>query len=408
MNKITLRPYQEEAVSKAVWAHDLPGNDLIVMATGAGKSIVIAEYAKRLDEPVLILQPSKELLEQNMSKLLHWVDRSEVGVYSASMGEKTINFYTFATIGSIYKKPELFEHFNTVILDECDLLNVKNLGGMYKKFFDGIGNPKVLGLTATPYRMDAFYKKHNPWNIETITTIKLINRVRGTFWNRILTNVNYKELRDQGYLVPLDYIEFKTIEHSQIPLNKSKSDFDLEKYQELVADKEEDLIKKIKWASEKRNSVLVFCANVEQAKRLADKLENGEVIYSDLAGDERKRIVDGFKDGSIKVVFNVNILTTGFDHPFLDCIVLARPTRSIRLYIQMLGRGTRLAEGKDDCLVIDFSGNVKNIGFLDTVRVVKYMGRWELLSEVNGKTKKWHYAELYNFVRKKGRYENRN
>lgn len=93
-----LRPYQQQAINKILWAKALEGNDLCVLPTGAGKSVVIANLAKELNEPILILQPSKEILEQNLDKLLKYVDYKEIGVYSASMGEKTLNYYTLSLI----------------------------------------------------------------------------------------------------------------------------------------------------------------------------------------------------------------------------------------------------------------------------------------------------------------------
>ena len=136
---------------------DLEGNDLLSLPTGSGKSIVIAEIANALNQDILILQPTKEILEQNKKKLMAYVDRKDIGVFSASMGEKEIRKYTFATIGSVYKVPERFAHFRLVLLDECHLLNPKATGSMFGRFLAGMNNPKVVGLTATPYRIFPTY-----------------------------------------------------------------------------------------------------------------------------------------------------------------------------------------------------------------------------------------------------------
>jgi superfamily II DNA or RNA helicase len=214
---LILRSYQEEALNKILWAQQLPGNDLCVLPTGAGKSVVIASLAKKLNTPILILQPSKEILEQNYNKLCRFVDRSQVGIYSASMNEKTINFYTFATIQSIYQKPEEFKHFKIVIIDECHLVNPKNLGGMFTSFLKAIGAPKVVGFTATPYRMGVTYIK-NPqlfdpndltpneavsrYDLTAVASIKLINRMKEMFWNRIIYNINNAELLEGRIFSP--------------------------------------------------------------------------------------------------------------------------------------------------------------------------------------------------------------
>jgi DNA repair protein RadD len=147
-----LRDYQEDMVRIGV--HNLKNSDkpfILQAATGAGKSLVIAVICYALDEPVLVLQPSKELLEQNYAKLKSY-GVEDVAIYSASVGQKEIAKYTYATIGSIRKKPEEFAHFKYVILDECHMLNPKNGEGMLTKFLKDIGCTKVCGLTATPYR----------------------------------------------------------------------------------------------------------------------------------------------------------------------------------------------------------------------------------------------------------------
>ncbi len=181
LRRFTLRPYQQEAVRKMLRRKNQEGNELVVIATGGGKSLIIAEFAHRLEKPVLILQPSKELLEQNVNKMLSYVSKDEVGVFSASMNSRTINTFTFATIGSIYKKPELFSHFDTVILDECDLLSPKDYNSMYMQFFRQVGSPKVYGLTATPFRLETFVRKSTYGYVESVTATRLINRMRNRF-----------------------------------------------------------------------------------------------------------------------------------------------------------------------------------------------------------------------------------
>ena len=110
--KYKLREYQQNCVSRLLWSKKFSEPDLAILPTGAGKSIVIAELARQLNQPILILQPTREILEQNYEKLAHYVDPAQIGIYSASMNRKDLGFYTFATIQSIYKKPELFSWFN--------------------------------------------------------------------------------------------------------------------------------------------------------------------------------------------------------------------------------------------------------------------------------------------------------
>lgn len=388
----TLRPYQKEAVRKMLRRRNQEGNELVVIATGGGKSLVIAELAYQLGKPVLILQPSKELLEQNVNKMLSYVSKDEIGIFSASMNSRTINTFTFATIGSIYKKPELFAHFDTVILDECDLLSSKDYDSMYMEFFRQVGHPKVYGLTATPFRIDTFVRKHYGY-IESVIATRLINRTRNRFWHRMIVNVSYSDLLNEKYLVPLEYIDQTILQHCQIPKN-SGSDFDLDSYVDLISEESYSIVQQLDYLSKNYKSLLVFCSTVAQATKFAQFFKNNAaVVTSETKKKERNKIINDFRSGELKMVFNVNVLTVGFDHPSLDCIVMLRPTRSIRLYTQMLGRGTRLAEGKDKCTIVDFAGNVATYGKLETFRLEKIDRKWELISEKGS----WHMQELKSF-----------
>lgn len=388
-----LRDYQQKAVSAIKWAENMEGNDLIVLPTGAGKSLVIAEIANQKDTPVLIFQPSKEILEQNMGKLSEIVGEAVVGVYSASLARKEVKKYTFATIGSVKSHPEQFAHFKLVIIDECHLVNPKSLDSMFVRFLRAIGNPKVVGLTATPYRLCQQYIRNEFGGVYTITTMKLINRIKERFWTRLLLNINVGDLVNQGHLCPLNYRSIKLISQEFIALNKTKSDFDMDKYGDQILSKEGQIIEIIKKLKEVKKSTLVFCPSAEESRRWSLKVEGSEYISAQTKKKDRKRIIEDFKGGKTKVVFNVGVLTTGFDHPSLDCIVLLRPTRSVSLYYQMLGRGLRKAEGKVSCLVVDMTDTVNKIGRVETIKLDKKEGKWELLTEKGS----WHGKELYRF-----------
>jgi DNA repair protein RadD len=375
-----------------MWSKDLEGADIAVLPTGAGKSLIISEFVRRLNQPVLILQPSREILSQNKEKLENYVDKSEIGVYSASFNSKDIKTYTLATIGSVFRKPELFSHFKVVICDECDLIPVKKLGSMFMKFFNKMGSPKIIGTTATPFRLDTQYERLNDFFVLTHTVTKMINRMGTTrFWHRIVFNITTQELIDQGYLVPFKYYNVNL--KAKIPVNKSKSDFDLEKYSQLIQGDEPTIIKLVLTSQVKFKSVLVFCASVDQAKRLSEQVKGSEVVSSETKKKDRTRIIEGFKDGSIKTVFNFGVLTVGFDSPRLDCIILCRPSQSIRLYSQMLGRGSRISPGKTHCTVIDTTSTVKKLGRLETIRVEKLDTGWDIVTE----TGNYHGKILYSF-----------
>lgn len=399
MQEITLRDYQKQAIDKILWAQQLPGNDICVLPTGAGKSVVIAYLAKVLKQPILILQPSKEILEQNYKKLCFYVNPTDIGIYSASMQSREIKYYTFATIQSIYKKPEEFKHYKIVIIDECHTVNPKNLGSMFTSFIQAIGNPKVVGFTATPYRQALNYKyeydpKYHGKYLKAVTVTKMITRMRPQFWNRIIFNINNIDLLKQKYLSPFEYIDRSIIDHADIPTNKSQSDFDMFGFEKAISPFQERITKTIAYAESISKSVLVFCSSVEQAEHLSSVTPGSRCVSSGSTKKEREAIINGFKDGSIKTVFNVGVLTTGFDHPGLDCIVLLRPTKSIALYYQMLGRGVRIAEGKTVCRIIDLTGTIKRIGKVESIKLEHNENKWDIMAG----HKFWHGIELYSQV----------
>lgn len=400
MGKIELRQYQQDAYEAAV--KDLPtaGASLLVMPTASGKSFVIAQIAT-LVQPVLILQPTRELLEQNRAKLFLLVPKEDIGTYSASFNERTIKKYTFATIQSVYTKPELFKHIKLVLMDECHNLAPRSLGTMYQSFLTAMGSPKVIGLTATPFRLEIGYFRHANGDLEAATMLKLINRCRHKtqkemFWKKILYCVSHRELEEQGYLSPLEYIHEPLLPYEEIPINKSYSDYNLEAYTEAIVGREARILSTISEAQKRFKSVLVFCSTTEQVLNLQKTIKGSEMVLANTKKKERDRIVKGFKEMTIQTVFNVGTMTTGFDHPALDCIVLLRPTRSLPLYNQIIGRLTRVAVGKRVGTVIDLTGTCKALGRIETFELYRNVrGLWDLRTEKHGS---WHDRVLFTRV----------
>lgn len=396
-----LRPYQQDAFEAIKKDINRPGASLVVMPTASGKSHVIAATAS-LTEHVLILQPTQELLAQNKAKLEALVSKDKIGVYSASFKRKEIKTFTFATIQSVYKKPELFEHFKLVLIDEAHNVAVRSLGTMYTSFLQGMGNPKTIGFTATAYRLEVGYRRIKDWvgqwQLEATTMLKMINRMRHKsqktmFWKRIIYHVSHKDLLDQGYLCPIEYIHNPLLPYKEIPINKSHSDYDLEAYTDAVVGREADILSTIAEAQKRFKNVLVFCTTTDQAKHLREVIKGSEVVLAETPKSDRAEIIDMFKKGIIKTVFNVGTLTTGFDHPALDCVILLRPTRSLPLYNQMLGRLTRLSEGKEKATVIDLTGTCKALGRIETFELFhNEKGLWDLKTE---KHHGWHDRALF-------------
>ncbi len=392
-----LRKYQQDCVDQLMRNIKNKTKDIIVLPTGAGKSIVIAKIIELANVPCLILQPSKEILTQNYNKLKQIVPEGDMAIYSASLKEKKINKYTFATIGSVYKTPELFDYVKLVIIDECHQLNNKSSDSMFMSLLDKL-NVKIIGLTATPFRLYPTYFMKFGSLYQSVST-KMINRTLNKksekFWDDIVFNMSNKQLTQEGFLSPIQYRSIDYVAHEKIPLNKSQTEFDLEKYWGMLTPKQQDICQEIINQQSISKSILVFCSTLEQAHKLSNIVEGSRVVSSKSTAEERDEVIEGFKKGDIKVVFNVGVLTTGFDMPELDCIITLRPTRSISLWIQMIGRGVRIAPNKTHCDVIDFSGNIKYLGKLEDIEVKKVDYKWNVCTPY--KPQGWNGVELYNF-----------
>lgn len=365
-----LRPYQQEAVEKGIafLSGSEKGGAIIVAPTGSGKSLIIASIAHRLSGKTLVLQPSKEILESNLEKA-HAIGIDDIGVYSASAGRKDLGNLVFATIGSITNKKELFDDFQHLIIDECHAVNAK--GGMYQDLIDYMGG-KVLGLTATPYRLHA-YSDMRTGKLSVVA--KFLHRTRPRLFNKIIHITQIQDLYAQKYLCPVDYVTDPGYNHGEIRLNSTGMDFDensLFAYNlaHSVVEKTSKIIQE-----EKSKHLLVFMSSVEEATQLSDYVMRGGVssaiISAKTPKKEREDILRRFKSGEIRVVCNFGTLTTGYDFPELDCVILGRPTQSVALYYQMVGRGIRIAPGKEKVRIIDICGNVKRFGKIENFEITE-------------------------------------
>jgi len=378
-----LRPYQQEAVT-AVYNHlrTRDDNPCVVLPTGTGKSLVIARIvqdAVNWKGRVLILAHVKELLEQNADKIRKLCPELKVGVYSAGLksrdtGEQVI----VAGIQSVYGKACDLGPFDLVMIDECHLLNSDSDDSMYQSFLKDmkVVNPRVrlIGLTATPFRL-----KGGP----ICCPENLLNHV--------CYEAGLKEMIRQGYLSPLI---------SKAGRSKAELDGLHIRGGEFVADEvaeamdREELVNtacgEIVSLTHDRKSVLIFAASVEHCRHVAEKIARFSgrecaVVTGDTLAAERAETIARFKGEFVpddlfgtpkpplKFLSNVNVLTTGFDSPNTDCVVLLRPTNSAGLLLQMCGRGTRLSPetGKTDCLILDYGGNIMRHGPIDMIEVAE-------------------------------------
>jgi DNA repair protein RadD len=375
LKKYVLREYQEQAVSAAkryLLDKNAKKPVLIVMPTGSGKSLIISSIAEQIDAPLIVFQPTKEILEQNYHKMMDYGIMG-VTIYSASMNRKEIGNITLATIGSVYKKPEDFKHFKYIIMDEAHLCNAK--GGMYKDFFSVVGS-KLIGLTATPYRL-----AHNSFG----STLRFLTRTNPRVFSKVIHVTQTRDLSQLGYFCKTEYYQIKGFNRSEIKLNSTGADYQ-EESEKAYYTKHEfnksvlDVVRRLLKAGKTR--ILVFTKFVSEAQTLAEDLGDiAAMVNGEMKAKERDAIIKGFRSGAIKVVANVGVLTVGFDYPELECVLIARPTRSLTLYYQMMGRAVRPHPNKESAWVIDMCGNYEIFGKMEDMRLVEYNDNlWTVVS----------------------------
>lgn len=374
-----LRDYQIAAVEAGAKCLSTGRNGIIVAPTGSGKSLLIASLLVDLPGKSLVLQPSKEILEQNKAKTEAFGVR-DIGVWSASCGRKDMGKITFATIGSI-KRKEQFADFDRIVVDEVHAVNPK--GGMYEDLITSLGLP-TIGLTATPYRLRSFNDSFGGGNRVAVSTI--LTRTRPRIFSKIVHVTQVQELFRAGFLCPLEYTQDLSYDATQIRPNSTGQNYDedaLAQYNRKL-----EVPEKVARAAtqSKAKHVLAFTQFRAESQTVLDLLRKAGVTCAEVSAetprDDRERIIADFKSGAIKCVVNVACLTTGFDFPELDCVILGRPTRSVALYYQMTGRGIRPAPGKAGCTLIDLCDNVRRFGRIETFDLYDQNGNgmWRLRS----------------------------
>lgn len=366
--KYILRDYQKQASDAAVKAFksSKKTNGLIIVSTGGGKSLIIADIAARLDSPLLVFQPSKEILQQNFAKLNSY-GILDCGCYSASVGSKDINRITFATIGSVMNHMEDFKHFKYVLVDEAHVINSK--GGMYEKFINA-EERHVIGLTATPYRLSSYMAG---------SMLKFLTRTRPRIFSEVLYVCQTSDLLAKGYLADLKYYDLTAINLDNVRSNSTGADYD-EKSLKMEYERS-GFFDKLTTATLRvlkpksgvpRKGILVFTRFIEEAENLVWKLKikgiSAAIVTGTTPKTEREQLLNDFKSGKTKVVANVGVLVVGFDFPALDTVILARPTKSLAWYYQAVGRGIRPFKGKDGW-VIDLAGNYKRFGKVSDLKI---------------------------------------
>lgn len=386
-----LRDYQEEAMV-ALARHWSVSNKpcVLQLATGAGKSWIIAEIVKRFNQPVLVLQPSKEILEQNYEKVLAvGMPQEQVAVCSASAGAWEVGQITLATIGTICNYPEFCQHFRVIVIDECDVVPVDRSSSQYLQFLNKLTRAKIVGLTATPWRNQTFAKKYEEPKVfcRPLTRIHCKGgdetQFGNWFWSGgIIYKCDIERLQGMGFLSPTVYHIAET-DWSFVHDVPGRVDFDTEqmtKFMDIEANTSR-FTQAINWCMENNLKTIVFSPNIDMNFRLKNCIEalGGKVETMDSDSDGRKsrtEKMEAFKKGKFQFLVNVGMVGRGVDVPSVDAVVLCRPTKSLSLYMQYVGRCLRIDPNNPDktAYILDLSGNVDRFGEVEHVKMVKEKG----------------------------------
>ena len=366
-NPFTLRDYQRASID-AIYQHfdNHADNPLIVIPTGGGKAPVLSTFIREAleawpDIRILQLVHVKELVSQNHETMMQVMPHVNASVCSASLKKRDIDGQViFASIQSIYKKGFDLGKIDLCIVDEAHLIPHKS-EGMYRRLLDDLtlANPymKVIGYTATPFRESSGRLDQGD------------NRIFG----RIAYEIGIADLIKNGYLSPLIHKGMHTkIDVSGVKTRAGefvRADLAAAADQEAITESAVDEM--IEYGHD-RKAWLAFGASVAHAEHIRDAIRRrgytAEMVHGGTPASERDDIIQRFKDGEIRCLTNCDVLTTGFNVPHVDLLAVIRPTKSAGLWVQICGRGTRLAPGKKDCLILDFGENSLRHGPVDKIR----------------------------------------
>ena len=340
------------------WMASHQGNPCIVAPTGSGKSWIIAALCEDIlhrwpdTRRILVLSHVKELLQQDADKITKAWPEAPIGVYSAGLGSRQIERITVAGIQSVYRRAAELAPVDVVIVDEAHLINSRAVG-IYRRLLDDLidddgHGPRVIGLTATPYRLGQ----------------GMITDGDEALFAGIVEPVTITELVSRGYLAPLRSV-LTAAEFNLTRVKIARGEYDERDLRAAIDtdDTTAQVVDEIGVLGKSCRSWLIFCVGVDHALHIRDAIRSqlgirAETVTGDTPKDERAAILDAYKRGEIRALTNANVLTTGFDAPETDLLAFLRPTLSPGLYVQMAGRGMRPAPGKTECLVLDFAGNI--------------------------------------------------
>src|SRR5690606_9495887 len=360
MSMYKLRDYQQEAVDKTIKYFQRKRDPaLIVLPTGAGKSLVIAELARIARGRVLVLAHVKELVEQNHQKYTSY--GLSAGIFSASLKKKDSEEKAiFGSIQSVARAPDsFFKDFSLVIIDECHRIS-EDGSTQYQEVINKLKkeneNICILGLTATPYRLGLgwIYEYSHAGELKT---------EQPRFFKHCVFELPLSYMIKNNYLTRPVKIDIPVTCYDFSELSEKNRMYTTSEVEELLKNQKRLtplIVKNIIDIAEKfeRQGVMIFTASVKHAEEVLSYLpkEEAAIVLGDTEITERDQIVEDFKSKKFKYLVNVSVLTTGFDAPHVDMIAILRPSESNSLYQQIVGRGLRLSPGKTDCFVLDYTG----------------------------------------------------
>lgn len=358
--EITFRDYQNQSIHLLQRALDIGANPLCVLPTGGGKSLVLAGLLQQRQQPALVLSHVAELLEQDARALHRVAPGIEQAFFVAGLGEKNPHAQVvFGSVQSVCRSLPSFRKSRPLLLIDEAHLCPRKADAMYATVFAHFMGARRVGFTATATRLDSG---------------SLVDG--GDAWfDTIAHEVDVRTLIKDGWLVPLSGI-ITQAQASMQGVATRGGEFVAEQAAEAVLRTLPlgDAVRQACELAQKRKAWLVFAASIEHAQAVCVEMRaakiDAAVVTSESTKQHRDETIARFKAGELRALVNVGILTTGFDAPLTDCIVCMRPTKSTVLWQQLLGRGMRTADGKSDCLLLDFVGNLDRLGGVGCVQEI--------------------------------------
>ena len=340
----------------------------------SGKSLIISKIAHEINRPTLVLQPSKEILEQNYAKAVSF--GSKPTIYSASCGIKELSAMTYATLKSIKKDVARLKDIgiDTLLIDECHSGYSPEEGSEFMEFMNGFPEAKVLGFTATPCRL----RTYSSMLEGNYSKLNMLTKDEHNFFKKIVHVTQIQELTSQGFWCPLKY-ERWSFDESALMLNSTGAEYTNESIKESIVRNglNNSIYKRLLQLMNERKAILVCMDSIESCNRISEFMNARMgaitgVVTSLTTKKKREQIISDFKEGRLKVVFNYSTLATGFDFPELDCVMFGRPTFSYSTYYQILGRAVRIHPDKKEALIVDCCDNMRRFGRIEDLTIEQF------------------------------------